>query len=495
MRLTIMLTGIFLLAEIPGRAGFINIGHSKQFFFDDKIVESLRDTRRILNPAEKVANNPILRPERPWEGNTLTISLVYYDDEENLFKMRYGCSNIKARQQGGKTVFEGYTVPSEISNTCLAVSEDGIHWERPSLGLVEFRGSKDNNILPPEWLMGYIYRDLHTPDSAQRFRAHERIGEMSEPGMIFNAFTSPDGKQWQPYAGNPIIRYTGTGRWGPTNFMGWDPIRKVYAVFMENCLHRICPLHKRVIGRAESPDGIHWSEPETIILPDENDPPDLEFYELAATPYDGILMGMLWNFRSSAATHHPELVLSRDGVRFQRDFRQPFIARGAQGEFDHISLLAVNPVVHGDRIYYYYYGRNSRSLVTLEELGERAIGAIGLATLPRDGFVSLDGGKDRFSVMVTRSFSFSGSQLYVNFDSALEKAWGGGPGDVRVEVLSANHQPLEGLGFEDVDPVRTGNRAQLITWKGRSDLSHLAEQSIRLRFHFKNARLYSFWFQ
>ena len=32
-------------------------------------------------------------------------------------------------------------------STCYAVSNDGIHWTRPNLGLFEYEGSKDNNIV------------------------------------------------------------------------------------------------------------------------------------------------------------------------------------------------------------------------------------------------------------------------------------------------------------------------------------------------------------
>ena len=31
--------------------------------------------------------------------------------------------------------------------TCYAESKDGIHWKKPELGLVEFNGSKANNIV------------------------------------------------------------------------------------------------------------------------------------------------------------------------------------------------------------------------------------------------------------------------------------------------------------------------------------------------------------
>ena len=58
----------------------------------------------------------------------------------------------------------------------------------------------------------------------------------------------------------------------------WDPLRKAYVKYLENCLQRYCPIGKRVIGRAESPDMIHWSEMETILIPDEKDFPDTEFY-------------------------------------------------------------------------------------------------------------------------------------------------------------------------------------------------------------------------
>ena len=51
--------------------------------------------------------------------------------------------------------------------------------------------------------------------------------------------------------------------------MGWDPIRNVYVAHIESCLHRGCPLGKRITGRSESPDMIHWSEVETIMIPDD----------------------------------------------------------------------------------------------------------------------------------------------------------------------------------------------------------------------------------
>ena len=313
--------------------------------------------------------------------------------------------------------------------------------------------------------------------------------------MIFNLYTSPDGLEWTPDSRNPIIRDKGKGRWGPTTFMGWDPVREMYATFMENCAHRRCPLGKRVIGRAESPDGIHWTEPETILVPDDRDPVDLEFYALFVGSYENVLMGMLWNFRTTPAIHHPELVFSRDGVRFERNFREPFIVRGGRGDFDHISVFANQPLVHGDHVYFYYQGRNFRSTVTLQELGDRAVGAIGLAMLPRDGMVSIDGPKSQFGELVTRAFSFSGRHLYLNLDDPIPQAATGAACDVRVEILSANHEPIEAFSKDAVDPIRSGGREQQVSWKGNADVTSLVGRSIRLKFSIKSAKLYSFQFR
>ena len=218
-------------------------------------------------------------------------------------------------------------------------------------------------------------------------------------------------------------------------------------------------------------------------------------------------VGMLWIFRTTHTTHHPEIVFSRDGVRYQRNYRTPFIERGATGEFDSTSLCPAAPIVHGDRILTFYHGRNWRSPETLLELGDRAIGAGGLAITPLDGFVSVDGAKGvavdavpirpdvpEYSRMVTRSFGFTGTRLHLNLRSALQQ-WGAGRCEVRVEILTPNHEYITGFEFKDCDPITTSGLDHVVSWNGSSDLSRFAGGPIKLRFYFKNAKLYSFQFR
>ena len=489
----------------------IDIGSRKQLFVDDYLIESMTNTRQVLNPAEKVENNPVLKPERPWEGNDVRPRRIVFDDRDGVYKMWYEGRLNSARQGDGEIIVTGEADAAEVK--CLAVSEDGVHWERPNLGLVEFGGSKNNNLLPRTHMLPYgpdmttyFFKDTHEEDPSRRYKGLVRTGSTTTPGMVFDLYFSEDAFKWFPYKDNPIIDTSPkVGRWGPTNFMGWDPIREVYAAHIENCLHRRAPLGKRLIGRAESPDMVHWSEPETILIPDEQDTPDTEFYAMPTMTYEGMYVGLLWIFRTTNTTHHPEVVFSRDGIHYNRQYREPFIQRGARWEFDCTSIYARTPVVQDDRILFFYEATNWRSPETLLALGDRATAAVGLAALPLDGFVSLDGAKGQpgnrdkarvapYSEMVTRSFGFSGSRLHVNVATALQQ-WGAEAPELRVEVLEPNHDTIAGYTFDDCDPVTESGQSRVVSWRGDADLGQLAGKAVKLRFYFKNCKLYSYQFK
>ncbi len=505
----------------------LDIGSTKQLFVDYFIIESLKFAKQGMNPAVKVDHNPIIRPERPWEGNNVRLDYVCFDENERVFKMWYTASTSKThpdRIPGGASglVMIGEDDPG-IS--CLAISEDGVNWKRPELGQVEYEGSRKNNIIPTREGMpsSPTFQDLHEEDPAKRCKALSSGGSTKVP-MKISLFYSPDGFEWTPYESNPVIDSTPRiGRWGPTYHMGWDSIRETYAAYVENSHHMRGPFGKRLIGRAESPDMIHWEEAETILIPDEEDFPDTEFYNMPVMVYEGIYVGMLWIFRTTNVTHHPEIVFSRDGYRFSRTYREPFISRGgAMADFDSVSVYAHSQIVVGDSILTYYNGRNWRSPETLLDLGDKAVAAIGLAVTPLDGMVSVDGGKgwqthpeddfdrkglgnrdilletskgpESFSQLVTRSFRFSGRELHLNM-SASPLAAGPGLPEVRVEVLTPNHDWVSGFSFDDGDPITTSGLDHVVSWRGSSDLSALAGSHIKLRFYFKNAKLYSFQFR
>ena len=63
----------------------IDIASRKQLFVDDYLIESMSHCARVLNRAEKVLDNPVLRPEHPWEGGDVSVADVRWDDEAGQF--------------------------------------------------------------------------------------------------------------------------------------------------------------------------------------------------------------------------------------------------------------------------------------------------------------------------------------------------------------------------------------------------------------------------
>src|SRR5262245_26626832 len=106
-------------------------GSEKQLFFDDRLIESARGLRLVLNPPRKTGEHCLVS-DRPWEdfyaGGWNTVL-----EDGGIFKMWYEASTLL----GGR----------HSQSVCYATSTDGIHWEKPDLGLIEFRGSKRNNIV------------------------------------------------------------------------------------------------------------------------------------------------------------------------------------------------------------------------------------------------------------------------------------------------------------------------------------------------------------
>ena len=496
-------------SDLPG---LLEIGTRKQLFIDDYMIQSLTDAQQVLNPATKARNNPVVRPDRPWEGGLNPISKVLYDEREGLFKMWYSTTDgYKAGKESGELTDYHWTDkgavreqveaayryvgnPSEYAyRLCYATSRDGVRWEKPSLGKVEFNGSRSNNILP-EGSLAPTFFDTNEEDPAKRYKAIGQTRSIDPPGMQLHLYYSGNGFEWAPDQHNPVMDTTPEpGRWGPTHYMGWDPIRRVYAAHIENCLHRSCPLGKRMVGRAESPDLKSWSLPQNILLPDERDYIDTEFYNFPVTAYEGVYIALPWVFRTTNTLHYPTLAFSRDGVHYERRFREPLVRNGDHGSFDEVSIYCSQAIMIGGKVWIYYTGANWRGPQQLFFAGDSALRAPGLATLPEDGFVSIDAGKLRPGVLLTHTFSFEGTTLAVNMEAAAHN-YGAGRAEIKVEILDHQTQPLSGFSLDQSDPLTATGRVQA-SWQGRSDLSALAGRPIQLRFWIRNAKLYSFQFK
>ena len=120
-----------------GQSESMRIGGYRQLFVDDHVVERRINCRREFNQIEKASFNPIIVCDKPWErGEGWYIERITLIDDPHYGLLRTWYETIKTYKDR----------PSE-TYMCYATSQDGVHWHKPNLGIVEFDGSKDNNIV------------------------------------------------------------------------------------------------------------------------------------------------------------------------------------------------------------------------------------------------------------------------------------------------------------------------------------------------------------
>jgi len=108
----------------------IEIPVAPQLFLDDFLIDEQRNLKRVFHPARKLDSQPLVRADRPWEGHAVMVpvgSRYEFNEKQNRYELEYNSLNPRHR--------------------LLAVSSDGVRWTKPDLGLVEFEGSRANNIL------------------------------------------------------------------------------------------------------------------------------------------------------------------------------------------------------------------------------------------------------------------------------------------------------------------------------------------------------------
>ncbi len=242
----------------------------------------------------------------------------------------------------------------------------------------------------------------------------------------------------------------------------------------------------------------------TLLRPPYDDPSAyrVDIYNMGVFRYEGQYVGLpalyyatgpVPNYPNTVGFHHVQLVCSRDLKNWNRlGDREPFIgpSRLDSGAYDLTQILPPSsPVIRDDELWFYYTGlkwRGSFTYVGKYPDGtyvpvrgkDRDGGAICLAVLRRDGFVSLDAG-DISGTIETRPFRADADNLHVNADVFT--------GELRVEVLDQ-----DGRMVAESEAV-TGDQPRFaIRWQHGS-LSEFMGKMVRLRFKVRSGSLYSYW--
>ncbi len=260
--------------------------------------------------------------------------------------------------------------------------------------------------------------------------------------------------------------------------------------------------HKDVTAPWRSDEIVPWVGADKLDLP-RNQGIDLEtlggqhLYNLDAVAYESLLLGMFAIFHGNGTgpnrRHHMNdvtLGFSRDGFHWHRPDRRAFLGVGqkrSDWNWTNVQSAGGGCLVVGDQLYFYCSGRGHDA----DGRGPETC-FTGLATLRRDGFVSLDAGPQG-GVLLTRPVQFSGQHLYVNVDCP--------DGELRVDILRPDvdnfrerREPIvEPFTQARCVPVRANGTRQRVEWQGVKDLSALSGKPVRFRFHLRQGRLYAFW--
>jgi len=451
---------------------FIPIDVGRQLFVDDFLIENSTLTRAFHLPEYHSAGS-VLKPDQAWEkqGDYPMAAPysdgVWYDPKDRLFKMWY---------------MGGYR-----ACTCYAVSQDGIKWEKPRLDVqkgtnVVSTGDRDSAIV---WL------DHEEADPKRRFklfRAHREAPD-GKVAWFFQIHVSEDGIHW----GDIVAR---SGAIYPRSSIFRNPFRKVWEYGIRKDSITQVGRCRRYLECADAIKGADWAAAERnwwigadtqdVKRDDTKFQPQLT--NLDGVAYESVILGLfsIWRGTAPAETGRPELNdvclgFSRDGFRFARPDRRPFLPMSeTKGDWNwgNVQSAGSGCLVVGDKLHFYCSGRSG----TPEN--REAGGSTGLATLRRDGFASLEAG-DMEGSITTRPLKFSGKRLFVNMNAK--------EGELRVEVLNEEQKPTPYFAKIDCIPVSGDSTKQALGWKATHDLTSLAGKTVRFRFHLKNAKLFSFW--
>jgi len=493
----------------------IELGPERQLFLDDYIIDELFGVKRRPGQADKHPENPVLPPVEPWEDPYTHVFFTVMYDAKRLYRMWYQSwpGFIHNHDDGTYPLFN------------YATSTDGIHWQRPSLGLVEWKGSRDNNIFLPRFEGPHsVFEKPDEPDPQKRYRMLCLSPDRESWMLLY----SPDGIHWPQNASEGTLLFPKIG------ILARDVATLIYDYRTSQWV-MVCKLCRRVmdhpygyarrcLGVTTSQDCRNWEYPQLVLVPDERDDartaqrcaryadrlttyhPDevfCDFQQMVIWPYEGVYVGLISVFDASGMSPqanqdglaHIELAVSRDLRHWERVAdRDILIDIGSEGSFEQGMVLGIShqPVYLEHEIRVYYAGRSITHLGRAYWEPERRAtpaGGVGLLTLRRDGFVALEVGMQG-GYMLTKPFKFTGKSLYLNVE----------PGHrahchVAVEVLTPEGDPIPGLSREDCDPATEDTLLHRCTWKGGSDLSHIEGRVIRLKFHLHAAKLYSFWFE
>lgn len=344
----------------------------KYFAFDRGILNpQYCDNMEIcINPVQKdTENSPMLQegffsdPSYPWEVRIDNgYPNVIYDAREGLYRLYYTMiikdPFSEQTDRAARATTDYIPMGDRVTATGYAESKDGIHWVRPNLGLCEFRGSKENNIL---MLFAHGTGVLLDEDDPNPKRRYKMMTMSDVPGAAshMSVSFSPDGIHWSELQRWPENDARGDSH----NFVFIDKRDGKYKVITRTWRNGL-----RLSAIAESTDFLNWSNPKEIL---RGYGFESQVYSMPVFQDSGMYLGLAAMFhegdRSAPGFDTVTCELTYATIPDVFDYAVPgqsLIPLGQgkypDGEFDNSVIFATAPLEIDGKLCFYYMGGNGQ---------------------------------------------------------------------------------------------------------------------------------------
>ncbi|MBP1991719.1 hypothetical protein [Paenibacillus eucommiae] len=480
----------------------INIGSRRELLWDDYLIDNESTTAELklhkLQPKEVVIEH-----DEPWEGDGCDFHCIVKDD--GLYRMYYLGWEMPDPDAHANAASEATSDVSRPIVVCYAESVCGKKWIKPKLGICEFEGSKENNIILDQHTAKFdnfsVFKDTNPDCPKDELYKGVGIDDFGNSHYLW-CFTSADGihfkKAW---------RMSNQGKFDTLNIAFWDPYTEQYVCYIRD-FHNIpgddLNAGIRDIRRMVSSDFKNWTVP---VLLDFGEVDDYPLYTNVVQPYyraDHMLVGFpsryvekkAWtpNFDQLAGVErrkkrmeiHPRLGLtltdcifmsSRDGQKWKR-WDEAFMTPGLEYEYNWVygdCYPALGIIETGNDL----PDRPSElSMYAFEYHMSKRPAILRRYTMRIDGFVSYNA-KYKPCTIVTKPFIFEGNQLSINFATSAV-------GYVKIKLIGEqaelNSVELFGDNLEKIVIFEDG------------DAALLSGKPVHMEITMRDADLYSFKF-
>lgn len=466
----------------------ISIGSNRELFVDRYLINQLNNCR--LQRHEPRDEGQVIPLDKPWEGPHSSYSTVILDGD--LYRMYY------------RGVSEPGPDGNENERTCYAESRDGIHWIKPTLGIHEFNGSRENNLILDQ-AAPITHNFSPFLDTRPGVPAEERYKGVGGTGHELFGLMSADGLHWKKIQEKPLLTSAEviiphTHLFDSQNLAFWSPSEGCYV-----CYFRVWDGVRR-IAKTTSLDFRSWT-PAVLMRQLHDDgsgprPAPVEhIYTNQTSPYfraPQISVAIAARFfegrqvlteeQASALqvsgdyfkdTSDAVLMTTRGGDVYDRTFLEGYIKPGIgpRNWVSRTNYPALNVVPTGPHEMSLYVNQDYAQPTA--HLRRYSLRIDGFASLRADALAG---------ELITKPFTFSGNEITINFATSAA-------GGLRIELQDITGKPIQGFALADCREQIGNEVDRVVTWNTESKLTSLASHPIRLRIVMQDADLFSFQFR